>query len=339
MQGGSVTLEQHLAEQRRVWGGPEEPVGALLLRAAEAARRLSRAIRKATLTGTVGLAGGTNVTGDAQKKLDVIANKVVLQVFEEGGLVAAVVSEELPEVVPLGPEQAPFVLCVDPLDGSSNADINGAVGTIFGLYRRVTSGPFDPAKDLLRRGSEQSLAGYVMYGPSTLLVYTAGHGVHALTLDVETDAFVLTHENIRCPTRGATFSSNLVRRREWRAGVQRFVAAVSGEEPVAGLAGWGPWSLRYTGALVADMHRSLLEGGIYFYPADHGHADGKLRLLYECAPLAWLAEQAGGAASTGSRRILDVRAETVHQRVPLAIGSAENVALYETFFGGGPVAR
>lgn len=330
----SVTLEQHLTEQRRASGNPDAPIGALLSRAAECARTLSREIRRATLTGTVGLAGGTNVTGDAQKKLDVISNKVVLEIFGEGGLVAAVVSEELEEVVSLGPKEAPFVLCIDPLDGSSNADINGAVGTIFGFYRRLTSGPVDPVKDVLRKGSEQVLAGYVMYGPSTMLVYTIGHGVHGLTLDIEKDIFVLTHENIRCPARGAYVSSNLLHRSEWPAGVQRFVAAVSREESDVDVAQWGPWSLRYTGALVADMHRSLLEGGLYFYPADKGHTTGKLRLLYECAPLAWLAEQAGGAASTGTGRILDVRAETVHQRVPLAIGSRENVALYESFAGG-----
>jgi fructose-1,6-bisphosphatase I len=316
-----TTLEQHLdAEARR--GSVSDPaIGAILGAVTTAARVLAREIRRAAIEGHTGLAGDRNVTGDAQKKLDVIGNTTVLDAVAGTRLIAAVVSEELGEAERLGDGE--YVLCTDPLDGSSNTDINGTVGTIFGLYRRPAGGPVDPVRDLLRSGGEQVLAGYVMYGPSTLLVYTAGHGTHGFTLDLDRDEFLLTHPAIRCPARGSCLSANLARLRDWHPGIQRFVASVTGPD--------GGWSLRYTGALVADVHRSLIEGGIYFYPADPGHPEGKLRLLYECAPLAFVVEQAGGAASTGSRRMLDVRATKIHQRAPLVIGSAEDVARFETF--------
>jgi fructose-1,6-bisphosphatase I len=323
-----TTLEQHLdAELRR--GSEFDPaIGAILGSVARAARALAREVRGAAIAGHTGLAGDRNVTGDAQKKLDVIGNNIVLEAVAGTRLIAAVVSEELGEAERLG--DGDYVLCTDPLDGSSNTDINGTVGTIFGLYRRPGGGPIDPTRDLLRSGREQILAGYVMYGPSTLLVYTAGRGTHGFTLDLDRDEFVLTHANIRCLARGTCLSANLARLRDWHPGVQRFVASVTGPDGGARPS----WSLRYTGALVADVHRSLIEGGIYFYPADPGHPDGKLRLLYECAPLAFVVEQAGGAASTGAQRMLDVRATKIHQRVPLVIGSAEDVALFETFGAG-----
>jgi len=323
-----TTLAQHLGA---TFGG-RKPEGAELARLVEAmataARALARDVRRAALAGNLGLAGASNVTGDAQKKLDLVGNETVLGAAASTGLVAAVVSEELPEVRTLDPAGR-YVLCTDPLDGSSNTDINGAVGTIFGVYPRAGSGPIAPG-DLLRAGGEQILAGYVMYGPSTLLVYTAGQGTHGFTLDLERDAFVLSHPDLRCPASGPYYSANLARARDWPSGVQRFLAGLTAPDGPA-TAGGRTWSLRYTGALVADLHRSLIDGGIYFYPADAKNKQGKLRLLYECAPLAFVVEQAGGKASTGARRILDLRAESIHQRVPLVIGSADDVALYERF--------
>lgn len=328
MKRPETTLAEHLAAERRRTGGPDAELAALLDSFATAARDLAREVRHVALEGNIGLTGDKNVTGDAQKKLDVIGNDAVLQALAPTGLVAAVVSEELGEAKPLAGPPGRYVVCIDPLDGSSNTDINGAVGTIFGVYRRAKTGPLDPATDLLRAGSEQVLAGYVMYGPSTLMVYTAGHGTHGLTLDPERDAFILTHEGLRCPVRGPYYSANLARYPDWEPGVQAFVSALTTPDPAA-TGKPRSWSLRYTGALVADLHRGLVEGGIYFYPADPKNKHGKLRLLYECAPLAFVVEQAGGAASTGSRRILEVRAEAIHQRIPLVIGSAEDVALYE----------
>lgn len=325
-------LGEHLAEERQRHGAADAEVAALLGAVAQAARTLARAVCRAALEGNLGLAGDRNVTGDAQKKLDVIGNDTVLRAFAGTGLVAAVVSEELGEAHALAGPAGRYVVCVDPLDGSSNSDINGAVGTIFGVYRRRAPGPVGPA-DLLRTGAEQVLAGYVMYGPATILVYTAGRGTHGFTLDLDRDEFLLTHPRLQCPAVGPYYSANVARARDWTPGVQRFLAAITA--PEASAPGGRTWSLRYTGALVADVHRSLLEGGIYFYPADAKHPSGKLRLLYECAPLAFVVEQAGGAASTGAERVLDIRAEKIHQRVPFVVGSAEDLVLYERYARGG----
>jgi fructose-1,6-bisphosphatase I len=215
---------------------------------------------------------------------------------------------------------------MDPLDGSSNTDINGSVGTIFGVYRRT--GDPDIAAEFRRRGAEQVFAGYIMYSTSTLLVYTMGHGVYGFTLDRDLGEFLLSHDNIQCPTRGKAYSSNVAHLPEWSPNIQRYIAYLNEHDPAT----HRPYSLRYTGALVADLHRCLVEGGLYFYPPDPGHRQGKLRLLYECAPLAFIVENAGGAATNGVQRILDVQGDSIHQRSPLAIGSKEDVELYDRFF-------
>jgi fructose-1,6-bisphosphatase I len=325
-----AALAGHLAGGRAsAAGGRDRELGELLAALGAAARVLAREVQRAALAGHLGFAGGRNVTGDAQKKLDVLGHETVVGALRDTGLVAAVVSEERGEPQPLAGPPGRYVVCIDPLDGSSNTDVNGAVGTIFGVWRRRRPGPVDPGADLLRPGREQALAGYVMYGPATVLVYTAGQGSHGFTLDPERGAWVLTHPGIRCPARGPYYSANLARYADWPAGVRRFADLLAAPAPPAAAAeAPRPSSLRYTGALVADLHRSLVEGGIYFYPADRAHREGKLRLLYECAPLAFIAEQAGGAATTGREPVLDVRPVAVHQRVPLAIGSAGDVALY-----------
>jgi fructose-1,6-bisphosphatase I len=331
-----MTLRRQVRDQHGGDPGEAADLADLLERAASAAKSLTRGIRRAAFSGGLGLAGEINATGDAQKKLDVLADETVLAAFAPSGLVAAVVSEELEDARRLAEgEKARYLLCIDPLDGSSNSDINGSVGTVFGLYRRQGTGPLQTPRDLLRRGSEQVAAGYVLYGPATLMVYTTGHGVWGFTLDEEKGEFVLTHERLRCPGRGRYYSANLGNLRRWHPNIQRYVDHLTSGDPAKGR----PGSLRYTGALVADLHRSLIDGGLYFYPADTGHANGKLRLLYECAPLALVVEQAGGRASTGTERVLDIQAESIHQRVPLVIGSAEDVALYETFMKNGGAPR
>src|SRR5260370_37800626 len=223
---------------------------------------------------------------------------------------------------------AEYVLCIDPLDGSSNTDINGAPGTIFGIYEKKSG--TEITEQTLRKGSEQIAAGYVMYSTSTVLVYTSGHGVYGFTLDRDLGEFLLSHDNIRCPVRGRYYSANVGRFYEWHSELRAYIEYLTDHDP----ANKRPYSLRYSGALVADLHRSLVEGGIYFYPADAQHKNGKLRLLYECAPLAFVVDQAGGSASTGVQRILDLKAESIHQQVPFAIGSAADAALYEHFFRG-----
>lgn len=335
MPSARTTPGGHVREQHRGDPGLAADLRAILERITTAARTLARAIRRAAFTGELGLAGDENATGDRQKKLDVLANETVVEAFAPLGLVAAIVSEEEETARTItGGREARWILCIDPLDGSSNTDIDGSVGTIFGLYRRLDSTPEVTSRDQLRRGSEQVAAGYVLYGPSTLLAYTSGHGVAGFTLDEERGEFLLTHPALRCPPRGRYYSGNLGNLKGWHPNLRRYIEYLTENDP----ASHRPYSLRYTGALVADLHRSLIEGGLYFYPADAGHASGKLRLLYECAPLAFVVEQAGGRASTGAGRILDIQAGSIHERVPFVIGSAEDVILYERFLkDGGPV--
>jgi fructose-1,6-bisphosphatase I len=326
------TLARHILEEQQLHAEAAGELSILLEQVAFAAKILSREMRRAALVGLLGLIGDKNATGDSQKRLDVFGNTTVVEAFVETGLVAAIVSEELEETEHVaGRGDARYVICIDPLDGSSNTDINGSVGTIFGIYRRLTSGPQDSLEDVLRKGSDQVAAGYVMYGPSTVLVYTSGHGVNGFTLDHDIGEFLLSHPNIRCPARGHTFSANLGHLNEWHPNIRKFIQYLSEVDP----ASHRPYSLRYTGALIADVHRGLLEGGFYCYPGDAGHPNGKLRLLYECAPLAYVVEQAGGRASTGTQRILDVQAESIHQRLPLVIGGAVDVAQYEQFLAEG----
>ncbi|MGQ0793532.1 MAG: class 1 fructose-bisphosphatase [Deltaproteobacteria bacterium] len=328
MSAKAVSLSRFILSYEHGHREDAAELAVLLNQVAYAGKILAREMRRAALVGRLGLSGEKNVTGDSQKKLDIFGNETVVEAFAETGLVAAIVSEELDEPKRVsGGREAKYVLCVDPLDGSSNTDINGAVGTIFGIYRRITSGDQETTEDLLRRGSEQVAAGYVMYGPSAALVYTAGSGVNGFTLDHDIGDFLLSHENIQCPAHGHYYSGNLGNYHDWHPGVQKFIEYLTQRDAATRR----PYSLRYAGALVADFHRSLLEGGIYIYPPDTKHKDGKLRLLYECAPLAFLAEQAGGRATTGTERILDIKAESIHQRVPLIIGSAEEVELYERF--------
>ncbi len=253
-------------------------------------------------------------------------NQVVLEAFARTELVGALVSEELdePRQMAGGPE-ASYILCVDPLDGSSNSDVNGVIATIFGVYRpsRRTTGPAG-VQDL-QSGRDQVAAGYIMYGPSTMLVYTTGDGVHGFTLDHDIGEFVLSHPNLTCPARGPYYSANVGNDRDWDSRTRAYVRQLAETH-----------SLRYTGALVADLHRCLIEGGVYLYPADRQNAGGKLRLTYECAPLAFVVEQAGGAASIGGTAVLDVTIDSPHQRVPFAIGSRQEVALFDRFSSDAP---
>ena len=328
----AITLARHILKPRKHHSEDENQLAVLLTQIAYAGKILSREMRRAALVGQLGLTGEKNVTGDAQKKLDVFGNETFVEAFAETGLVAAIVSEEIDEAKHVaGGREARYLICVDPLDGSSNTDINGPVGTIFGIYRRITASGQESARDVLRKGKEQVAAGYVMYGPSTVLVYTCGDGVHGFTLDHDLGEFLLSHESIRCPPRGHYYSGNMGYYHDWHANIRSFVDYLTDPDPATRR----PYSLRYTGALVADVHRCLLEGELYFYPLDIQHPSGKLRLLYECAPLAFIAEQAGGRASTGAERILEIQADSIHQRVPLVIGSKEDVELYERFLEKG----
>jgi fructose-1,6-bisphosphatase I len=329
-----ITLSRFILDEQERASRREPEFPLLMTQLALAAKSISREIRRASLTGKLGFAGAENPTGDVQKKLDVVADEIVFDAFLETGLVAAVVSEELEIGRPFETGRAAdHILCIDPLDGSANTDINAPVGTIFSFYRRSRSGPCTDVLGELRRGAALVAAGYVMYGPSTLLVYSRGEGVNGFTLDHGFGGFLLTHSRLQSPRRGKYYSANLGNYRRWEPNVRKFVDYLVEEDPETNR----PYSLRYIGALVADLHRNLLDGGIYFYPGDEKNKTGKLRLLYECAPLAFLIQQAGGLASTGRERILDLHPDSLHQRIPLVIGSPHEVELYERFVaGGGP---
>lgn len=324
-----TTLSRYIIEEEHKHTGTTGEFSRLLEQIAFAGKILAREIARAALVGKLGLAGEENPTGDVQKKLDIYSNEIMLEAFTKTHLVAGIASEELQETESMSSHsQAKYLLCMDPLDGSSNTDVNAPLGTIFGIYRRTSSARVADPGEFLRQGSEQVAAGYVLYGTSTVLVYTVGNGVHGFTLDHGVGEFILSHESITCPAKGQIYSANVGRHKDWAAGIRKYLDYITDRDKATGR----PYSLRYTGALVADLHRCLLDGGIYFYPGDPGNKQGKLRLLYECAPLAFVAEQAGGAASTGEHRILDVRAQDIHQRTPFVIGSRDEVALYEKFF-------
>jgi fructose-1,6-bisphosphatase I len=323
----AITLDRYLWQQQALLNTPIE-LSILLGQIGYVAKIMAREISRAALVGQLGLIGEKNATGDAQKKLDVFSNETVIEAFSDTGLVAALVSEELDEPKYLDCRNStPYILCIDPLDGSSNVDSAGALGTIFGVYRRVTQeGCCNLEHDLLRRGTEMVAAGYVLYGTSTVLVYTCGCGVDCFTLDTSLGEFLLSQADIRCPNMGKYYSANLSYIQDWQPQIQSLIPYLNGEQVDKPSS-----SLRYSGALVADVHRILVDGGIYFYPSTKSYPNGKLRLLYECAPLAFIMEQAGGKASTGTQRILDIEATSIHQRSPLVIGSVAYVDLYEQF--------
>ena len=326
-----MTLSRHILEQGQRHPTITAELSTLIAQLGFTGKTLAREMRRAALVGELGLVGERNATGDAQKKLDVYSNEVMLDAFAATGLVAAVASEELEDInhMQCGNEGR-YVLVTDPLDGSSNTDINGALGTIFGFYRRDKAGTGATPDEVLRPGAELALAGYILYSTSTMFVYSAGKGVHGFTLDADLGEFLLSHRDMKCPPKGKTFSANVGHVKEWPKGVQDYITYVTEVDRESGR----PYSHRYSGALVGDVHRILLEGGIYFYPPDPSHKQGKLRLLYECAPLAFLAEQAGGAATSAGERVTQMQPKGVHDRCPFAIGGTEDVALFNRFAAG-----
>ncbi|NIR45350.1 MAG: class 1 fructose-bisphosphatase [Gemmatimonadetes bacterium] len=319
-------MTRYLGDAHRGTPRLEAELAELIVEMGTAAKALAREIRRAALVGRLGLVGEKNPTGDAQKKLDVYSNDVVVSAFEDTGLVAAIVSEELEQLrVVSCASAARYILCVDPLDGSSNTDVNGSVGSIFSFYRRSAEGDCTDVETEFAGGAELAAAGYVMYGPSTIMVFSHGDGANGFTLDHDVGEFILSHEAIQCPPRGPYFSANLGNYHAWSDDLRGFVDDLIAGGPATGR----PCSLRYTGALVADLHRNLLEGGIYLYPPDENHPRGKLRLLYECAPMAFIAEQAGGRATDGADRVLDLTPASIHQTTPLFIGSREMLDSFE----------
>jgi fructose-1,6-bisphosphatase I len=306
---------------------------AVLIRALAAAGvRIADELARAALVGQLGTTGGTNVQGEKVKKLDLWSNGIIAEALEATGRTCTLVSEEMEETRHLAARcpAARWVVCFDPVDGSSNLDVNGIVGTIFSILPRRGAGPDHARTDVLQPGRAQAAAGYVMYGPATQLVLTLGGGVDGFTLDRERGAFVASHAGIRIPARGRSYSVNDGNWFRWPPGIRRLIEHLRQDDVTSGR----PYTARYAGSLVTDLHRTLLDGGIYLYPEDAtggGNPAGKLRLLYEAGPMAMICEQAGGLASTGRARILDVVPTSPHQRVPLLIGSPEDVRLAEEF--------
>jgi len=327
----AFTLARFITETQAGYPAATGEFSALLVQIGLAGKILTRDLRRAGLLDILGTTGETNVQGEAVKKLDTIANETLIKVFQHTGLVCALASEEMEKPLFLSENwpHGKYMLLFDPLDGSSNTDVNMPMGTIFSvLHYEGAAGP--AAEDLVRGGTQQVAAGYLMYGSSTVLVFTSGKGVHEFTLDPDLGEYLLSKEGIRMPMKGAVYSANEGNACKWVPGVRRFIDYLKeADKPTA-----RPYTLRYSGCLVADVHRLLTGGGIYLYPAETNKPEGKLRLLYEANPLAMVVEQAGGRASTGVERILAITPEALHQRVPLLIGSGDDVAMAEAFIQG-----
>jgi len=316
----TVTLDRFLVQRQQNYPGATGELTRVLEQIGFVAKFIASHMRRAALEGWIGVTGKTNIHGEAVKKLDELGNLAFVEAFDYVDLVGAIVSEELekPLTVSSNADSEKYVVLVDPVDGSSNLHVDCVVGSIFSVRRLGKS----IEASLMEKGTAQIAAGYILYGPATLLVYTAGDGVHSFVLDEQIGEFVLDHETMQMPEQGSIVSANLGNYPGWYDPAKDFWQGLMTE-------GDGRHTLRYSGALAADLHQILHRGGIYFYPQDSQRPEGKLRLLYECAPLAMVAEQAGGAATTGTQSVLEVTPQKVHQRIPFAIGSRREITRYE----------
>ena len=325
------TLGEFIIEKQNDFPHASGELSSLLESINLAAQIVNREMTKAGLADIIGAAGEENVQGEEQQKLDVYANEQFKAALEARDQVCGIASEEESEFVAFNNElnrNGKYVVLMDPLDGSSNIDVNVSVGTIFSIYRRVSpSGTLPTEDDFLQPGNRQVAAGYILYGSSAMLIYTTGHGVHGFTYDPSLGAFCLSHENIRLPQNGRLYSINEGYYFRFPTGVKKYLKFCQEDVPQD----HRPYTSRYIGSLVADFHRNLFKGGIYLYPSSATYPEGKLRLLYECNPMAFLAEQAGGLASDGSRRILDLEPTKLHQRAPFFAGSSAMVTQLEQF--------
>jgi fructose-1,6-bisphosphatase I len=324
-----MTLARHILQRKRKYEGATGDFTILLSHIALAVKVVSREVARAGLLDVLGKTGDENVQGEEVKKLDVIANELLIELLNDLPMVCAIASEEDEHIrhTHAGRLSGTYLVCFDPLDGSSNIDVNITIGTIFSIRQRKETGREATEADFLYAGTEQVAAGYCVYGSSTIFVYSTGDGVDGFTLDPNVGEFVLSHPDMRIPDAVACFSANAANRRNWHPETIAYVEHLGlGTDPR-----YKKTSLRYVGTLVADVHRNILVGGVFLYPDDKKSASGKLRLLYEAHPLAYLVEQAGGAASDGRRRILDIVPDGLHARVPLIIGNRQEVDLYGEF--------
>ena len=324
------TLARHIYEEERKYPQATGELSDLLHDLSLAAKVISLEVNKAGLVDIIGFTGEENIHGERVKKLDVFANDMMIKAMDHGGHLCVMASEEEEDIIHIPPEfyLGKYVLLFDPLDGSSNIDANVSIGTIFSIYKRVSpeGGPGTMA-DCLQQGLKQVAAGYVIYGSSTIFVYTSGNGVHGFTLDPSFGEFILSHPDIKTPKKSKIYSINEGNYLYWHPGLKKYIKWLQEEDSKTDR----PYSSRYIGSMVSDIHRNLLYGGIYMYPADSRNPNGKLRLMYECNPMAFIVEQAGGRASNGKQRMLEVQPTSLHQRTPIFIGSEEDVLLVEKF--------
>jgi fructose-1,6-bisphosphatase I len=327
-----MTLERHIIEGERRHPTATGAFSGLLADLTLAAKVVWKEVTKAGLVNILGTTSDENIHGEIRKKLDVYANETIYRAMDHGGHLCVMASEEsgglmkIPDVYPKGK----YVLLFDPLDGSANIDANITIGTIFAIFRRVTDSGDGTMEDLLQPGNQLAGAGYILYGSSTMFVFSTGNGVHGFTLDPSVGEFILSHENMRIPEKGNIYSVNEGNYHRWDEKVRRLFDYLKEQDPETDR----PYSLRYIGTMVADFHRTLLYGGLFAYPPDKKNPNGKLRLTYECIPLAYLAEQAGGRAIDGSGRILDIKPTDIHQRTPIYMGSRHDVDTAEAFVTG-----
>ena len=327
---GIKTLGQFIIEKQADFSYAKGELSRLLRDIGIAAKIVNREVNKAGLVDILGDAGTINIQGEGQKKLDVFANEQFIAALTYGGECCIVATEEEDEFVPIDSpisKNAKYIVCIDPLDGSSNIDVNVAVGTIFSIYRRKSTDGLATIADVLQKGTEQVAAGYVIYGSSTMLVYTTGKGVNGFTLDPSIGEFCLSHPNMRVPDDGIIYSINEGNYVHFPEGVKKYLKHAQVEDAATNR----PYTSRYIGSMVADIHRNMIKGGIYMYPTTASSPNGKLRLLYECNPMAFILEQAGGKATDGLNRILDLEPTELHQRTSIFIGSKKMVETAEQF--------
>ena len=316
-----VTLDEFIIRKQKDFPFATGELSGLLRDIGLAAKIISREVNKAGLVDISGIAGHENSSGEAVQKLDILADNLLINSLKNSGECCGIASEENDDFVPImESKNAKYVVAFDPLDGSSNIDVNVSIGTIFAIYRRVSSEGECQLEDFLQKGHKQVAAGYVLYGSSTMLVYTTGKGVNGFTLDPSIGEFCLSHPDIVLPEKADIYSVNHASYKDFDKGVQHFI-----DDCIS-----GGFKFRYIGSMVADVHRTLLKGGIFMYPATNSANNGKLRLLYECNPLAFIMEQAGGKASDGINRILDLDISKLHQRTPVFIGSKSLVEKVES---------
>ncbi|MBK8444862.1 MAG: class 1 fructose-bisphosphatase [Sphingobacteriales bacterium] len=320
-----ITLDEFIIQRQQDFPFASGDLSALLRDIGLAAKIINREVNKAGLVDILGVHGTQNIFGEEVKKLDVLANDTLIAALRNSGHCSGVASEELDDFIYFTDshsDDAEYVVCMDPLDGSSNIDVNTAIGTIFSIYRRLTRSRNCVLEDFLQKGVYQVAGGYIIYGSSTMMVYSTGSGVNGFTLDPSIGEFCLSHPNIRIPSRGNIYSLNQGYESKFEQGLKNYIAYCQSSDKATDKK---PYSGRYIGSMVADVHRNLIKGGIFIYPAMSDSPKGKLRLLYECNPMAFIVEQAGGKATDGKNRILTMSPQSLHQTTPVFIGSREMV--------------